>query len=235
MTPAPWRRAGDDPGAAADVEHPLVGRDSDELDQPPGDPGEQRRHEGRLVGLGDLEGDLEGFRLLGVRCARSCGRWWASSPGRTSVDRPISGRIIAGCPRRCWTPGRPPWPTAGQARSAFEAVLVSADLPRAHDGLAEALWWLGEPQAALAHRERAFVGFRRAGRTPRRPPRRSSVRRPSDQLGNGAAAAGWLARAESRRRGSGGVALADARVHGARRRRGVRADAPLHQNRTGDR
>jgi len=26
-----------------------------------------------------------------------------------------------------------------------------------------ALWWLGEPQAGLADRERAFVSFRRAG------------------------------------------------------------------------
>ena len=85
-----------------------------------------------------------------------------------------------------------------QARSAFEAVLATADLPRAHDGLAEALWWLGEPQAALAHRERAFVGFRRAGEdTAAAAAAIEACVVHLINFGNGAAAAGWLARAES--------------------------------------
>ncbi|MGE3286327.1 MAG: LuxR C-terminal-related transcriptional regulator [Pseudonocardia sp.] len=88
-----------------------------------------------------------------------------------------------------------------RARSAFEAVLSAedqADLPEAHDGLAEALWWLGRPDASLAHRERAFVGFRRAGRDA--PAAAAAFEACVVQLidfGNGAAASGWLARAES--------------------------------------
>ena len=85
-----------------------------------------------------------------------------------------------------------------QARSAFEAVLATADLPRAHDGLAEALWWLGEPQASLVHRERAFVGFRRAGEdTAAAAAAIEACVVHLINFGNGAAAAGWLARAES--------------------------------------
>jgi len=49
------------------------------------------------------------------------------------------------------------------ARTAFEAALAERESPEALDGLGEALWWLGEPQAGLADRERAFVSFRRAG------------------------------------------------------------------------
>jgi DNA-binding NarL/FixJ family response regulator len=85
-----------------------------------------------------------------------------------------------------------------EARSAFEAVLGTADLPRAHDGLAEALWWLGEPRASLAHRERAFVGFRRAGEDVAAAA--AAIEACVVHLinfGNGAAAGGWLARAES--------------------------------------
>ena len=85
-----------------------------------------------------------------------------------------------------------------EARSAFEAVLATADLPRAHDGLAEALWWLGEPQASLVHRERAFVGFRRAGQDSAAAA--AAIEACVVHLinfGNGAAAAGWLARAET--------------------------------------
>jgi DNA-binding NarL/FixJ family response regulator len=85
-----------------------------------------------------------------------------------------------------------------EARSAFEAVLATADLPRAHDGLAEALWWLGEPQAALVHRERAFVGFRRAGQdTAAAAAALETCIVHLINFGNGAAAGGWLARAES--------------------------------------
>jgi DNA-binding NarL/FixJ family response regulator len=85
-----------------------------------------------------------------------------------------------------------------EARSAFEAVLATADLPRAQDGLAEALWWLGEPQASLVHRERAFVGFRRAGQDSAAAA--AAIEACVVHLinfGNGAVAAGWLARAES--------------------------------------
>ncbi len=85
-----------------------------------------------------------------------------------------------------------------EARSAFKAVLGTADLPRAHDGLAEALWWLGQPQASLAHRERAFVGFRRAGEDAAAAA--AAIEACVVHLinfGNAAVAGGWLARAES--------------------------------------
>ena len=85
-----------------------------------------------------------------------------------------------------------------QARASFEEALATADLPRAHDGLAEALWWLGEPQTSLAHRERAFVGFRRAGEdTAAAAAAIEACIVHLINFGNGAAAAGWLARAES--------------------------------------
>lgn len=84
------------------------------------------------------------------------------------------------------------------ARAAFESALAAHESPEALDGLGETLWWLGEPQAGLEYRERAFVGFRRAG---------DSIRAASAAVaicvsygvnfGNGAAATGWLARAES--------------------------------------
>ena len=93
-----------------------------------------------------------------------------------------------------------------QARTAFEAMLATADLPRAHDGLAEALWWLGEPQASLVHRERAFVGFRRAAEdTAAAAAAFEACIVHLINFGNGAAADGWLARAES---------LAGAELHG---------------------
>lgn len=83
------------------------------------------------------------------------------------------------------------------ARAAFEAALGEAESPEALAGLGAALWWLGEPLAALAYRERAYVGFRRAGDAP------SAAMTAIDvcisyavEFGNGAAASGWLARAE---------------------------------------
>jgi DNA-binding CsgD family transcriptional regulator len=114
--------------------------------------------------------------------------------------RPVSEALLDAA-TTALTDGR--W---AEARSAFEAVLVTADLPHAHDGLAEALWWLGEPRTSLAHRERAFVGFRRAGEDVAAAA--AAIEACILHLinfGNGAAAAGWLARAES---------LAGAELHG---------------------
>jgi DNA-binding CsgD family transcriptional regulator len=90
-----------------------------------------------------------------------------------------------------------------QARACFEAALAdedvpAADLPAAQDGLAEALWWLGEPKASLAHREPAYVGFHRAGADVHAAT--AAIELCTTYLvnfGNGAAASGWLARAES--------------------------------------
>ncbi len=84
------------------------------------------------------------------------------------------------------------------ARTAFETALAERESPEALDGLGEALWWLGEPQAGLGYRERAFVGFRRAGDTIRAAVTAIAVCVSYGvNFGNGAAATGWLARAES--------------------------------------
>jgi hypothetical protein len=124
-----------------------------------------------------------------------------------------------------------------EARSMFEAVLATADLPRAHHGLAEALWWLGQPQASLIHRERAFVGFRRAGEDSAAAA--AAIEACVVHLinfGNGAAAAGLAHPGRvPRRRRAAGLDLPDARLHGPRGRRGVRADAPLHRRGAGNR
>ncbi len=84
-----------------------------------------------------------------------------------------------------------------QARAAFEAALAVRESPEVLDGLGEALWWLGEPQAAIEFRERAFAGFRRAD---------DRIRAATTSLavcvsywvnfGNDAAGSGWLARAQ---------------------------------------
>ena len=84
------------------------------------------------------------------------------------------------------------------ARTAFEAALAERESPEALDGLGEALWWLGEPQAGLAYRERAFVGFSRVDDPLRAATSAIAVCVSYGvNFGNGAAAAGWLARAES--------------------------------------
>ncbi len=89
-----------------------------------------------------------------------------------------------------------------EARAAFESLLAAGDPragpPEAWDGLAEALWWLGEPRASVECRERAYVAFRRAGD----PSGAASAAMEACvghlvQFGNGAAASGWLGRARS--------------------------------------
>jgi ATP/maltotriose-dependent transcriptional regulator MalT len=49
------------------------------------------------------------------------------------------------------------------ARAGYETALVDGERGEALFGLALALWWLGEPVAAIALEERAFRQFRRAG------------------------------------------------------------------------
>jgi ATP/maltotriose-dependent transcriptional regulator MalT len=89
-----------------------------------------------------------------------------------------------------------------EARAAFEAVLAAGERDafpsEAWDGLAEALWWLGEPRASVECRERAYVGFRRGGD----PAAAASAAMEACvghlvQFGNAAAASGWLGRARA--------------------------------------
>ena len=88
------------------------------------------------------------------------------------------------------------------ARAAFEAVLAAAERdvcpPEAWDGLAEALWWLGEPRASVECRERAYVGFRRGGDAAAAAlAAMEACVGHLIQFGNAAAASGWLGRARS--------------------------------------
>jgi ATP/maltotriose-dependent transcriptional regulator MalT len=83
------------------------------------------------------------------------------------------------------------------ARQAFEAALADCESPELLDGLARAVWWLGDAQTALGYRERAYAGFRASGRTARAA--RIALwlsREYAVVLGNEPAASGWLARAE---------------------------------------
>lgn len=83
------------------------------------------------------------------------------------------------------------------ARDAFERALREGETAEALEGAAEALWWLCDARSSVRYRERAWVRFRRDGEVVR------AARVALDlsiaylvNLGNEAAARGWLARAE---------------------------------------
>jgi ATP/maltotriose-dependent transcriptional regulator MalT len=84
-----------------------------------------------------------------------------------------------------------------EALAAFEASLAEKETPQALDGMGEALWWLCEARSSVRYRERAYVRFREAGDAASA----CSVAVKLSisylvNLGNEAAARGWLARAE---------------------------------------
>src|SRR5512146_100351 len=81
------------------------------------------------------------------------------------------------------------------ARASFEAALGQQETAGALAGLSEALWWLGETEAAIRHGERAYAAFRR------RPDHVQAALAAIHlyflyriSLGNTAAARGWLGR-----------------------------------------
>src|SRR5438093_10772526 len=83
------------------------------------------------------------------------------------------------------------------ARDAFVGALAHDETPESHDGLARALWWLGLPDDAIEHRERAFVLWKRNGEETKAGG--AAVWLAPEHLavyGNDAVANGWLARAE---------------------------------------
>jgi DNA-binding CsgD family transcriptional regulator len=83
------------------------------------------------------------------------------------------------------------------ARAEFEQELGAAETAEAHDGLGRALWWLGDPDGAIEHRERAFVLLKERGE--RRRAAGVAVWLAREHLsvyGNDAVANGWLARAQ---------------------------------------
>jgi ATP/maltotriose-dependent transcriptional regulator MalT len=83
-----------------------------------------------------------------------------------------------------------------EARAAFEAALAEADTPEGHDGLGQALWFVGAVEEAIAARERAFERYARAGNCDRAARAAIWVSHQYDIAGRRSAARGWLARAE---------------------------------------
>lgn len=83
------------------------------------------------------------------------------------------------------------------ARAAFEASLAEAEAPEAYEGLGKALWWLCDPRGSIRQRERAFVLLRQRGEHARAAKVSTDlVMTYLFNLGNEAAARGWLARGE---------------------------------------
>lgn len=83
------------------------------------------------------------------------------------------------------------------ARVAFEASLAQQETAEALDGLAQVHWWLCDARTSIRYRERAWVLFRQAGDAERAG--RAAIDLSISylvNLGNAAAARGWLARAE---------------------------------------
>lgn len=81
------------------------------------------------------------------------------------------------------------------ARESFQAALDLGETAEALQGLADALWWLGETRGAMAYRERAFASFLRLP-----DPTQAAIAAMwlcidhRNQIGNTAASAGWVAR-----------------------------------------
>jgi len=83
------------------------------------------------------------------------------------------------------------------ARAAFATALQETEAAEALLGLGEALWWLGETRRSVEYYERAYGAFRRE-RDVHRAARAAMWLCLSYKLdlGNQAAASGWIARAE---------------------------------------
>ena len=50
------------------------------------------------------------------------------------------------------------------AAARYSSLAAATDAPEAHDGLAQAAWWLDDADTTLGSREAAYRGFRAAGR-----------------------------------------------------------------------
>jgi DNA-binding CsgD family transcriptional regulator len=83
------------------------------------------------------------------------------------------------------------------ARDAFAAALELGPDPQAFDGLGRTLWWLGDVEGAIDHRESAYASFRRRGDAVRAA--RIALwlaREYAEAIGNEPAGNGWIARAK---------------------------------------
>jgi DNA-binding CsgD family transcriptional regulator len=82
------------------------------------------------------------------------------------------------------------------ARRAFELALKDTETAEAHDGLARALWWLGDVDGAIDHREAAYTRLRK--RHDAAGAARLALwlsREYLEAVGNEPASSGWIARA----------------------------------------
>lgn len=85
-----------------------------------------------------------------------------------------------------------------RAREGFEEALTVAETADALSGSAEAMWWLGDVPEAVDRAERAYAGYHRRGdMTGAIESALWLALRHHANLGNTAAAAGWLARART--------------------------------------
>ena len=83
------------------------------------------------------------------------------------------------------------------ARDSFRTALEREETPEALAGLGEVLWWLGETQPSVEYRERAYAAFRRGAEHARAVNLALGLSiHYQANVGNDAAAAGWLARAK---------------------------------------
>jgi len=83
------------------------------------------------------------------------------------------------------------------ARDAFAAAVDLSLDPEASDGLGRTLWWLGDVDGAIDHRERAYAAFRKRGDAVLAA--RIALwlaREYVEAIGNEPAGNGWLARAQ---------------------------------------
>ena len=84
-----------------------------------------------------------------------------------------------------------------RARVAFEAAIRQDPSPEAEEGLARALWWSHDPDAAIVHMERAYAGFRDRGGASQAARSALWLSREYQAVhGNTAASNGWYARAQ---------------------------------------
>jgi DNA-binding CsgD family transcriptional regulator len=83
------------------------------------------------------------------------------------------------------------------AREAFAAAVAEEPTAQALDGLGRTLWWLGEVDGAIEHRERAYAVLRETG-DPTAAARIALwlAREYLEAVGNQPASNGWIARAE---------------------------------------
>ncbi len=81
------------------------------------------------------------------------------------------------------------------ASAAFGRVIAASDDPWAHDGLAQAAWWMDDAETALESREAGYRGFRAAGDDRAAGRAAATLGYDSMLFGHGAAVGrGWLAR-----------------------------------------